>query len=756
MSLAKIAKRHATTLVLSALALTAGAVVFVVDRGAVTTDEAEARKKNLFTAWRPDEIESVTIERGGKTARLARKPPDERGQRFWEITLGDRRFPAEEQLVDQLLGTLEFATYERTLAPGSADPASLGLEAPRVRFSIVMSGHATALSIGGPAPSPAGAANVEVRGDGKAALHVINAQLLAALDVDPETLRARKIVPYVSADLARIEIDLPGGSFHLARAKDRPDELHLAGPTKDAGLRASRGATDELFAALGRAEADAFLPDEVAAAATTTPAVTIALIPKDSSRPKAVVAFGGACPDKPEHVVAVVREPSSISACVSKDTLEGLTRPAESFVDRGLFVATIDEVEEIAVTSGERKLELARRGTGFHQRAPEEREVEGQAGRALLEPLLALRASGFVTGKDKPSLGLEPPRATIKITSLLAARSEDGGNDDRFEEVLIGAPEGDTIPALRVSDGAILALPASAARLLSPSTSALRSPTLVDEPETNITALRVTQGDRSQQIERTPEGGWKLLAPAGKGLTADLGLGTDLSTALLPLRTERFVADKDDGSFGLDKPRLVLEADLGARPDAGARRTIRLLFGAPTQEGAFARLEGDDAVFLVDKKLESAASQWLLDRSIFSLDLGDIVKVTVSFADKKKAPVVLERKGGVLLIPADPAATARAAAIRDALADLVPEGAVSVGAPRKEQGLDPPAVTVTIEREKRDAGGKETATVIDPSRTVRLHLGAGDSFQGTSIVYARREGVDATYAIAKAKTKAFE
>jgi len=603
--------------------------------------------------------------------------------------------------------------------------------------------------IGGPAATPVGAVNVELRGDEGKSLHVINAQLKGALDVDPETLRSRKLLPYLSPDVRRFEIQTPSVSYQLNRPEGREDEFRLGGSIKEAGVRASRAGVDDVLAALARVEAQSFLAEDVAARASK-PEITITLIPKDSSKPSGVLALGGECPDKSDQVIALVTLPNRISACVAKTALEGLHKAPSDLADRRLFLAKIDEIEEITLTSEGKTLELARKGTGFHERAPEDKEIEGDAGRAFLEPLLELRGTKILEGGDKHELGLEPPRGKIKLTSLLPSRGEDGGDDERTEEIFVGAPKDDSLPVQRASDGAILVLPTSAARLLFPNKVALRSLTLVDAPETAITKLFVTEGDRVQSLERTSEGGFKLLEPKGKGLAADIGLGSDLASALFPLKAERFVAEKDNGSFGLDKPRFILRADFGKDKDA---RSVELSIGAQTTDGSFARLGGDSAVFVIDKKIETASSSWLLDRSIFSFDLGDVVKVSIDYPGGKTKPLVLERSAGALRLTSDPSATSRTAAIRDALADLVPLGAESVGPPRKNQGFDPPAAIVTVQREHlEDPEGTEPPR-IDPARTIRISLGAGDSFHGTTITYARRDGVDATYAIPQAKTR---
>ncbi len=746
----RAAKRHATTLVLTAVAACVGLYVFVIDRGSITTQDFEQRKRNLFPAWRVDDITAITIERSGKTTTLARRAADANGQRFWDITLPDGKFSAEQQQVDQLLGTLEFGTYERRVEPGSVDANTTGLDLPRLRVSVTMGERSMVLTLGASASSPAGAVFAEVKTGAGTNLYVINKELAAVLDNDPSLLRARRLVPYTTTEITRFEIASTIGNYTLERTGTNGDDMRLGGSTADAKNRVARRPLDEFVATLGRTDAASFLSDDVADKASS-PAVTLTFFPKDASRPRGVLVVGGACPDNPDQVVAIQREPARISACITKEVADGLSRSSDSFADKGLFLAAVDEVEEITFVNGDKRIELARKGTGFHQRAPVDRDIESSAGRTMLETLFALRASKVIPDADRKLLGLDKPAGSIRVTSLLPARGEDGGDDERVEEIFVGATRDEEVAVARGHDGAVLMLPASAVRDLFPDDIALRSLTVIDAPETAVRALRIEQGDRVQRIERTKEGGWKLTEPSGRGLAADIGLGSDVATMLFPLQAERFVATKDDGSFGLAKPRIAIEAEVGEAD--GGPKNIRVLIGAPTTSGSFARLESDDAVFVIPRKVETAASQWLLDRAVFALDVNDIVRVTVSQKDKSKKPLVLQRVGDALQIVGAPTETSAAAQLRDALSDLSPYGAVSIGVARKEQGLDPPAFTVVIERARRDAEAQDLA--IDPTRTLRLSFGSRDVFRGNEVVYVRREGIDATYVMARAKAHTF-
>jgi hypothetical protein len=66
------------------------------------------------------------------------------------------------------------------------------------------------------------------------------------------------------------------------------------------------------------------------------------------------------------------------------------------------------------------------------------------------------------------------------------------------------------------------------------------------------------------------------------------------------------------------------------------------------------------------------------------------------------------------------------------------EGAVSVGPPESAQGFARPALSVSVE-----LGDKR----------LELRFGGEGVLRGTRVVYARREGVAATFAVAESRVK---
>jgi hypothetical protein len=208
---------------------------------------------------------------------------------------------------------------------------------------------------------------------------------------------------------------------------------------------------------------------------------------------------------------------------------------------------------------------------------------------------------------------------------------------------------------------------------------------------------------------------------------------------------------------------MVIEAELGdedAPPDGdGNRRTLKLLLGAPAvvgsaSAGSFARTGDDPAVFIAPKRLESAASRWLISRSVLVVEPASVLRATLEGASGAKIELERSPTGSFMVVEGKkkpsvgPPLVSKAAAIRDMLGDLMAEGAVSLGKPDESEGFKKPSIILSIEREGApDAAGK-------PKReTVRILFGAGDVWRGTNIRYARRDGIEATYAVAQAKVR---
>lgn len=727
-------RRHGTNIALVALVGIVGAYVLVADRGSVTTTERATRKKNLLASFHDDDVGELKVTAFGGSARVFRGALDDAGQRPWKVEIDGATWPAEEANVDRILAALRDGVVDRWLGAGAESPGDA-----RATLALTMGNRRWLVTLRGPAPTPKGAIYVEVQGDGETRTGVITAQLAAVLLAEPASFRQRTLVSAAAGDVTAIAIEGEGGTKRLVKSPwpaPRGGSFRFDGSTPEGSVRVAAGALDEIWDAIGKISADAFLPDAEADKALDRK-IALAITTKSAGR--TTIDLGGACPGHADDVVAVRRDQrgARISACVPRAALETLSKPVADLVDRRLVGARVEEVIDLKLASGGATIAMARSGSQWHQQSPVDRVIDTDVGKDFVEHLCDAAATKLVSG-DPKALGLDPPRATLRVVSLAAEAGADAGDAERTELIEIGAEQSGVVHVRRVEDGAIAEVPAEVAEGLLPSDVALRSHKIYGASFANFRALRVTSPVRAQKIERGADGSWAFVEPKAAGIVPDATLLGDLGDALGGLTADRWIGAARP-EHGLGSPRLTVEADLDG--DAGAR-TLRVQLGAPaggSGSTSFARAGDDPAVFVATRRIEEAADRWLVDRTALVTEVSRVRRVTLTAPGAKKT--VIEASGGAFHVagaPADPVANTRAAAVREALADLVAEAATTVGKPPPHEGLDKPALEVAIEMEKS---------------TVTLRFGAGDTWKGTTIYYARRSGVDATFAVAQAKVR---
>lgn len=757
MSLAKKLRPHAVNLALVGAALVGGAV-YLADRANVSTGESVVRKRKLLEAWRGDDVTEIVLVAHGHTTKLRRGAADAKGQRAWELEIDGRRSAAEEPRVDALLSSLELGTYERVVPPESVNRGAFGLDAPRATIAVAMGARSYRVAIGGTAPAPEGAAYAEVNGRG---VVVVTRELAAALDVAPETLRARGLVPVTASDLGGIRLDGQGGPRHLVRAAwsgGRGAGFRFDGSTAEGRARADALVLDRVLGSLEQLRADEFVPDDVADAASRRE-ITVALLPKDAGAAPTELVVGGLCAGKDDHVLVVRHKPTRVSACVGKGLVEPLAVPAERLVDKHLVGAPIDEVSEVDLTAGGSHVDLARAGAGWHLRAPEDRTLDGDTGRSFVDGLLRLSAERLMTLADAKGAAFDKPRAVLRVRSVGGSSLADGGLPtpdaaaDRVEVLEVGAEIDGLVAVHRVEDDVVALVPKAEAAALHPNELGFKPLKLFDEPVGRVRSVRVERGGAVQRFEQVAGVGFRYLEPAGQAI--DQGLAGDVATLLGRLTAARWVAAKDDGSFGLASPRVRIEVAFGDEGDAAAKPHVIVLGGA-TQEGAFARVD-DGPVFVAPLAIEQAASRWLVDRNALLFVPNDLARVTLADATGKRKLAVERTDAGAFRVVGPggdgPEASRRAASVREAFSQLLPEGAVSLGAPEASQGLAKPRLVVTLELLPGRASVGSPPPAGDKPLVTRLSFGAADAWQGTNVVYVRREGVDATFAVARARAQ---
>ncbi len=684
----------------------------VLTRHRPTTAETEARAKNLLRVFREDELSRIALSGAAPIALERRGRGDARA---WALVPSGER--ADQEAVERVIAALGFAVPARA---ASEAPAAAGIDERSDKIELTSGDVRYELRLGKPVAPPDGAAYLELRAEGApgSGVYVVPRDVVALFSTDFDSLRDARLVAWGEHSLASLELETRAGKTRVEHARGLAWKLA-------SGQRASRAALEPVFDALAGLKLEKFLEREAARALVGgAPVARVRATPREGAA--LTLDFGAACPGEPELVVVLDTSPTGKAGCTSRTVLDRLSLDAASLVDRYPFSARPDEVEELAIERGGQSLVLVRKGTAFLLRKPSEAQVGSEAGNARVNAVVRAPAD-IVPSPNLKELGLAPAEGRVKVLSP-------GDEEGSEESVELGKRSPDGTLYLRRDDGIVLALARDAARAFEVDTTLLRSPSLLSFSQSELVSVTLSSPEQ-QELRRGQTGSLELATP--RGFTLDSPLATELGFTLGALSAQSFVADRDDGSFGLGKPRSRTSVTFESG-DAGAV-TRTLLVGAATRGGYYARFEHDPAVFVLGRESVEKIEQLFVDRAPFLVDPESVTRLELESNGER---VALAERNGALgpVTPAD-LSPALVKGVLDALGSLRADATLHTGAARPEEGFTRPRLEVRIER-KPGAG-----------KPVAFTLGAADEHQGVSVFFARVKGVDATFAIAKSKLR---
>ncbi len=743
------------TLVLSAM-VSVGAVLLT--RNEWTSGERAARSTHLVVGFRNSEIRGIRILSGDQKLVLSRTElqpkkgslqddpereddldPRETGARwqFVEPYQGE----AEEATVDALLRAIEFAPFIRKVDDATFDRKAAGLDAPVQTIELDMATARTRIHVGGKAPAPAKSRYVEVGGEGTAnkGVYVVSDTTADGLLVSLEEFRVRQLVPYGSMSLGGVTLrGATGKTVTLEKGAQQDWRLVSDGRSR----RVEEAAMQRFFAALMRSRAERFLDELPPVGALGPGDVEATFVPQARDKAPLTLRFGGPCPGEPALSLALRVSEPPLAVCTVPLHLDTFIQQLPELVERRLFGFEVDAVEEVRVQAGERVLELARREEGWVMRKPQAGNVERDVGAAFVEGLLNLRGE-LMGGPPEASTAIAtvtivkphldeapaPPESVEVFTSSGAATA---GASDLFVH--------------RLADDVWLRVGGNGRRYFEPSAILLKSTLLLEADVEQITAVRVQTPEWTQAFEYLGhETGCRMTAPAG--YTADGALCLDVVDELRALRAKTWVAERDDGSFGLGVPtlRAVFGVKAGRGREArgassGGLRDLALTVGRRSPDnGYYAQLSSDSAVFVLRESTVEVLSRLVLDRSPFLIDPEQVQSLTVSRFAPSRVEVTFRRLGNELVpvntpLPLDQRQEVledKQTALVDALSLLRPEGAVALlpsgkaGEAPRNYGFDAPLLEVKVVTREDGA-----------TRSFSWIVGSGDVYQNVAVYYA--------------------
>lgn len=687
-------KKVWSTILLVVLAVVLGVWLYV-DRDSISAGERGRRENSVFSAWRRDELSRIELGVDNETIVLVREAKENAP---WRMT-SPRVERADPTAVEHLLTTLEFANVVRKVGSGT----DLGLEAPRVRGSLTMGSLVMRFTLGGESPRPEGSSYFRVD---DAPPIVVARELAEALLRGADVYRDRSVVPYLSLELARVAVTYEGGSFSLERLDENAFRVG------ELGVLASKTALDEtVWGAFAAMRAEAFPKDTDIERLTTHPAVTITMTPKEPGKPAAELVIGEPCPGHPDDLVVLRRAPTRTAACAPKMVLSALRVTPASLVDKKPVALRPDEIAELrfervadvdggasdAASVAPATLELARKGTGYKERVPEDRDLsadEADAADELLARITSSEADAVSSGGDTPFVAI----ARLRVRS----------GDEREEVVDVGALGQDGRATFRrARDGARLGVAAAVWRRFVARATSTKPRWMLTE-KTRVSRAVLACGTRQELVDKGE--GFRLMSPAGFETDSSI---VELVDALTHGKVDAWVSDTNEAAFGLASEACRVTLDF----EGGVTKTVR--FGVEGEGGVYGVVEPGPEVFVAPRSTRVLAERIYVSRAALRVAPERIDRVTVTKDGRKVVGLDSEL-------------------LRHAASGLYADRAVAVGkgAVFEQASLR----TLVIDMTTGDGGPKK-------------HVSCTSSGKERLCVV---DGVDASFGVAEAKLAPFE
>jgi len=704
--------RALTSVALVVAAAGASAYAYLIDRGTISDADRTQRQRDLFPSFRVEDVTRIELEQAGERLVLQRNPDD---RSIWLMT-SPHPEAADASAVDVLLRELEMAKRLRE-APARSEDAPRA--ATRVRGRIVIARLRYDFELEDDAPRPEGAAYMRIEGEGTFVIdRTLKVQLLRSADA----YRQRTLVPYGASEVARLNVGMRDGGYTLQR-KGSSFRVPEAG-----SLRASREAVEQIFGALADARVDVFLDrNEIDAAAAFESALSVDFIRTDTKRTRVRLSFGSSCPGRPEDLVVTRDGASHVTACIPRMVEGRLASKPDTLVDRSLFFAHADEIEQLrleSLGSDGARVDLARRGSSWRARAPDERDLtpdESDSVSALVADLA--RAQALDARPGGTALGPARVRATIVRTG-----------SSTTEVVEVGPTGHNGIAyARRLDDDALLRLPRDVARRLYPHPIATHGRAIGYAPfdASDVTAIDDSCGPTPQRLDLR-DGRWAMNVPAG--FSVDPQAAADIADAMAHAKADAWISETDDGAFGFETPTACTVAvTLSSRPGLTGPRQVGIIFGDEHAGGFYAKTLEGPGVFIAPAALRVLASHPAIDRARLRLDTAPLTRVTLVHDGERR---VIDMGARATEPAGGPRDAGRAEELGRAVVSLYAHDALHSGAPPRSEGFDRPTLQIDA-IVRADAGSVERIITIGAATQV----GPFDAY------FARLAGVDATFAV---------
>jgi hypothetical protein len=518
------------------------------------------------------QVSSVTITRRGQVIRAQR---DRRGG--WKLTQ-PLAVPADGAKVESLLAALAalrvgdgkagfVADDVRELSKYGLEPAEVSVEL----LSTPPSGAERALVLHVGKTVPDRPDRVYVRQGDQDDVVMVDSKALVEIPRSALALRSQQVADIQPAAVSRIEVEMKGATFSLARDGRG---WRLATPRAE---KADTEAVQAFLAHIDVLQTSEFLdPQRLRNPQVYPPAIAIKIWEKDAGGPALSLRIGRY--DLAKKAIYAQLEHDDVVLALPDTLLAVLPKNRFAFRERTLVSQDPAKVNKLIVSRVGRTDVLEPNAAGapntWRMRRPVEAPADVPAVTRALTILTSLRAEDFVSDSlgDGKSFGLDRPALEIAWET------------DRTNRLKIGRPSATRLSYYATLEGQpyVFTLDAETLRYLD---AEFRDHVVCSFPEGRAERVVLRWPRRTVALKRRlPAKGQTTWVdePGTDASGIDLSRASALVAAMAHLETILYF--QYEGAFdavtGLHRPRLVIEVDLGA---AEPRRVLRI--GWPTEHG---------------------------------------------------------------------------------------------------------------------------------------------------------------------------
>ena len=463
----------------------------------------------------------------------------------------------------------------------------------------------------------------------------------SVLDVFPEnidTLRARTLVPGTTVRTSKLMIQKGGSFIELSRNEENDWEIQ-----QPVQFSAENAVVDSMLDTLYDSKVIDFVWDkltpwdsselpidtlssDIASRNNTyclTPdlATVVVKVWLASNNAGTELLLGKFTDETKKYVYAKLRDNNTIFTC-SADLADKFNMTISALRNKNLIHLAYNKINHLCFQYHDAKLTLRKnRKSGWMILEPVQWKADDEVTDSIIQMLLNFKIEEFIESNSTNAIAVLPPEiAKICVSTLLddavcaATNSTTISNDKTFTQsiILLESKDSHTENAIahyQDNDAVLLKLNTINKNIFYKNLTEplfFRDRSMLSLNKNNIIRIELNRNGKTQAIMKTKDGIW-IPENSNNNIINETAV-EDLLFIAANMRALRIESDniKKIEAYGLDQ--VTISVVFGLSGDDGIQKAVQLGFRAGT-DGIYARVQGEDTVFVISTELASNLSR---------------------------------------------------------------------------------------------------------------------------------------------------